>query len=182
MCRQGCMNQTSLKIMIHEHKHHEWNMNIEYLFSLKSMSDWYLISIWWLNSCTTWDVWNPINNGKNYQPQLVSRISAINSIWYLFDHDISSPKQLGKGFSIVCYRWVSRGEVIHAGLYYPTGSRKAVRKNEKTGHQTRSCWRNGGTWSENLGDEFFGHLPRNISWKLVNDLQRNKPFAGFQHP
>ncbi len=23
--------------------------------------------------------WNPINNGKNYQPQLVSRISAINS-------------------------------------------------------------------------------------------------------
>ncbi len=26
-----------------------------------------------------WDVWNPINNGKNYQPQLVSRISAINS-------------------------------------------------------------------------------------------------------
>ena len=34
---------------------------------------------WWLKSCTTWDVWNPINNGKNYQPQLVSRISAINS-------------------------------------------------------------------------------------------------------
>ena len=21
---------------------------------------------WWLKSCTTWDVWNPINNGKNY--------------------------------------------------------------------------------------------------------------------
>ncbi len=20
---------------------------------------------WWLKSCTTWDVWNPINNGKN---------------------------------------------------------------------------------------------------------------------
>ena len=39
-----------------------------------------LIYCWWLNSCTTWDVWNPINNGKNYQPQLVSRISAINSI------------------------------------------------------------------------------------------------------
>ena len=29
---------------------------------------------------TTWDVWNPINTGINYQPQLVSRISAINSI------------------------------------------------------------------------------------------------------
>ena len=28
---------------------------------------------WWLKSqTTTWDVWNPINNGKNYQPQLVS--------------------------------------------------------------------------------------------------------------
>ena len=26
---------------------------------------------WWLKSCTTWDVWNPINNGINYQPQLV---------------------------------------------------------------------------------------------------------------
>ena len=23
-------------------------------------------TIWWLKSCTTWDVWNPINNGKNY--------------------------------------------------------------------------------------------------------------------
>ena len=21
---------------------------------------------WWLKSCTTWDVWNPINNGNNY--------------------------------------------------------------------------------------------------------------------
>ncbi len=41
------------------------------------MDGWYC---WWLKSqTTTWDVWNPINNGKNYQPQLVSRISAINS-------------------------------------------------------------------------------------------------------
>ena len=30
---------------------------------------------WWLKSCTTWDVWNPINNGKNYQPQLVQDFS-----------------------------------------------------------------------------------------------------------
>ena len=37
---------------------------------------WYC---WWLKSCTTWDIWNPINNGKNYRTQLVSRISAINS-------------------------------------------------------------------------------------------------------
>ena len=35
---------------------------------------------WWLKSCTTWDVWNTINSGINYQPQLVSRISAINSM------------------------------------------------------------------------------------------------------
>ena len=41
-------------------------------------------SCWWLKSCTTWDVWNPINNGKNYQPQLVSRISAINSLIFVY--------------------------------------------------------------------------------------------------
>ena len=23
---------------------------------------------WWLKSCSTWDVWNPINNGINYLP------------------------------------------------------------------------------------------------------------------
>ena len=30
---------------------------------------------WWLKSCTTWDVWKPINNGINYQPQLVQDFS-----------------------------------------------------------------------------------------------------------
>ncbi len=30
---------------------------------------------WWLKSCTTWDVWNPINSGIN-----CCRISAINSM------------------------------------------------------------------------------------------------------
>ncbi len=31
---------------------------------------------WWLTSqTTTWDVWNPKNNGKNYQPQLVQDFS-----------------------------------------------------------------------------------------------------------
>ena len=35
---------------------------------------------WWKKSCTTWDVWNLVNNGINYQAQLVSRISSINSI------------------------------------------------------------------------------------------------------
>ena len=27
---------------------------------------------WWLKSCTTWDWQNPVNNGINYQSQLVS--------------------------------------------------------------------------------------------------------------
>ena len=30
------------------------------------------ICCWWKTSCTTWDVWNPVNSGKNYQPQLVN--------------------------------------------------------------------------------------------------------------
>ena len=34
----------------------------------------------WLKSCTTWDLKNLVNNGMNYQPQLVSRILAINSM------------------------------------------------------------------------------------------------------
>ena len=34
---------------------------------------------WWLKSSTTWDVWNPINNGKNYQPQLLQDFRTINS-------------------------------------------------------------------------------------------------------
>ena len=47
---------------------------------------------WWKKSCTTWDAEDFLNNGINHQPQLVSRISAINSlphqnpsIWYSFD-------------------------------------------------------------------------------------------------
>ena len=34
---------------------------------------------WCKKSCTTWDLLNPVNNGINYQPQLVSRISSIRS-------------------------------------------------------------------------------------------------------
>ncbi len=44
---------------------------------------------WWLKSCTTWDVWNPKNNGKNYlstvagfQPSTVS-LRFANSLWRL---------------------------------------------------------------------------------------------------
>ena len=43
---------------------------------------------WWKNSCTTWHVWNPVNNGINMDklPIRWCRISAINSIsiWLLF--------------------------------------------------------------------------------------------------
>ena len=47
---------------------------------------------WWLKSCTTWDVWNPISNGKNYlstgagfQPSTVplGRFSIESSIFFL---------------------------------------------------------------------------------------------------
>ena len=42
--------------------------------------------------------WNPINNGKNYQPQLVSRISAINGI------------KTQWGQNSTCFPWVVRGD------------------------------------------------------------------------
>ncbi len=41
-------------------------------FPNKKNSDWRIQYCWWLKSqTTTWDVWNLINNGINYQPQLV---------------------------------------------------------------------------------------------------------------
>ncbi len=40
---------------------------------------------WWLKSCTTWDVWNPIKNGINYHINWC-RISAINSMFHQFNH------------------------------------------------------------------------------------------------
>ena len=54
---------------------------------------------WWLKLCTTWDVWNPINNGKNYQPQLVTNngISAINRIT---SPACNSPPNSGLGFVV----------------------------------------------------------------------------------
>ena len=50
-----------------------------------------ILYCWWLKSqTTTWDVWNPINTGINYQPQLVIAgfQGPINSIT-LIDHIIS---------------------------------------------------------------------------------------------
>ena len=47
---------------------------------------WYC---WWLKSCTTWDVWNPIDNGKDYlstgagfQPSTV--VKNLMWIWLIF--------------------------------------------------------------------------------------------------
>ena len=57
-----------------------------YIFWFLKTGDFQVPYCWWLKSCTTWDVWNPINNinlnnGIDYQPPLVSRISAINSMF-----------------------------------------------------------------------------------------------------
>ena len=47
-----------------------------FIISKQLVQKWYC---WWLKSCTTWDVWNPIKNGINYlstgagfQPSTVS--------------------------------------------------------------------------------------------------------------
>ena len=39
----------------------------------RAVKQWYY---WWKKSCSSWDIWNLVNNGINYQPQLVSRISS----------------------------------------------------------------------------------------------------------
>ena len=60
---------------------------INFPFFVNAIEIWWLLQLatlgyycWWLKSCTTWDVKNPVNNRINCQPQLVSRISSINSI------------------------------------------------------------------------------------------------------
>ena len=61
----------------------------EYRFFINNISINIESYCWWKKSCTTWNVENPANNGINYQPQLVSRISSINSIIYTLQ-DIST--------------------------------------------------------------------------------------------
>ena len=39
---------------------------------------WHKHYCWWLKSCTTWDVSDPVNNGINYQPQLVQDFFHLN--------------------------------------------------------------------------------------------------------
>ena len=48
------------------------------IFPACHLSFWGLYC-WWLKSCTTWNAWNPINNGINYHIDWC-RISSINSI------------------------------------------------------------------------------------------------------
>ena len=38
---------------------------------------------------TVWDVENPVSNGINYQPQLVSRISSINGMKNLWTNPLA---------------------------------------------------------------------------------------------
>ena len=62
---------------------------------------------WWLKSqTTTWDVWNPINNGKNYLPQLV--------VW---DFSHQQYHQLDRGFfshpAVRSIQVMSRGFTVH---------------------------------------------------------------------
>ena len=43
---------------------------------------WLEYYCWWLKSCTTWDVWNPINNGKNYLSTGAGfQPSTVGSFW-----------------------------------------------------------------------------------------------------
>ena len=58
--------------------HHHMNHPTLY-HTREMMSSWYC---WWLKSCTIKTL--PTKNGRSYQPQLVSWISAINSISYWF--------------------------------------------------------------------------------------------------
>ena len=51
----------------------------------------------WESSTTTWDVYKPVNNWKNYQHQLVQEMSSINSILGGgFKYCFFSPRTLGK--------------------------------------------------------------------------------------
>ena len=54
------------------------------MYFLSDTAIWGIYYCWWKKSCTTWDVENLGNDGMNYQPQLVSRISALNSSMLIF--------------------------------------------------------------------------------------------------
>ncbi len=67
-------------------KYLKMTMHLQQIWCPQSEIMWW--SCWWLKSCTTWDVWNPINNGINMNKLPInwcrissSRISSINSPW-----------------------------------------------------------------------------------------------------
>ena len=57
------------------------------LFSLRSYC-------WWLKSCTTWDVWNPIKNGKRHGTTTYQLVPDISHQQYLSDWSPFEPNQL----------------------------------------------------------------------------------------
>ena len=44
-------------------------------------SEWWSEYCWWKNSCTDLGCKEPVNNGINYQPQLVCRLSEPSTVW-----------------------------------------------------------------------------------------------------
>ncbi len=71
--------------------------------------DWGDSYCWWLKSqTTTWDgAETLVNNGINYQPQLVGRISSINStlggLTHLYLGIFTPPKRPGRFFSSIVF-------------------------------------------------------------------------------
>ena len=71
VCRQWLNSKPRLTTIICKPTHYftsqicwsEKGFDWKYPSTLAGTSERYC---WWLKSCTTWDVWNPINNGKDY--------------------------------------------------------------------------------------------------------------------
>ena len=56
-------------------------------FQIRSRVNYYIAELsthycWWLKSCTTWDVWNPIDNGINYQDFSHQQYHRMD-VWYV---------------------------------------------------------------------------------------------------
>ena len=70
--------------------------------SARRWNVWKYCWSWWKKSCTTWDVWNPVNNRIYYQPQLVSlpdfwTINSITKWWWEVGSNLASHLFKGSG-------------------------------------------------------------------------------------
>jgi len=65
-----------------------WFLNLHLLLTASVQVYYIYLLLMVQKSCTTRDVWNPVNTGIKYQPQLVSWILAINSISKCHDFDL----------------------------------------------------------------------------------------------